>query len=57
MDGGGMTVSVGRLREDPIMQLRMVAMGHNTIRGAAGGSILNAEVLVKSGVISRGTAS
>jgi aspartate-semialdehyde dehydrogenase len=52
-DGRGMTVSVGRLREDPIMQLRMVAMGHNTIRGAAGGSILNAEVLVKTGVISR----
>jgi aspartate-semialdehyde dehydrogenase len=53
MDGKGMTVSVGRLREDPIMQLRMVAMGHNTIRGAAGGSILNAEVLVNTGVISR----
>jgi aspartate-semialdehyde dehydrogenase len=53
MDGNGMTVSVGRLREDPIMQLRMVAMGHNTIRGAAGGSILNAELLVKTGVIAR----
>jgi aspartate-semialdehyde dehydrogenase len=53
MDGNGMTVSVGRLREDPIMQLRMLAMGHNTIRGAAGGSILNAEVLVKTGVIAR----
>ncbi len=52
-DGGGMTVSVGRLREDPILHLRMVAMGHNTIRGAAGGSILNAEVLVKTGVIAR----
>src|ERR1035437_4226132 len=52
-DGRGMTVSVGRLREDPILDLRMVAMGHNTIRGAAGGSILNAEVLVKSGVIPR----
>ncbi len=52
-DGNGMTVSVGRLREDPILDLRMVAMGHNTIRGAAGGSILNAEVLVKTGVIPR----
>ena len=52
-DGRGMTVSVGRMREDPILDLRMVAMGHNTIRGAAGGSILNAEVLVKSGVIPR----
>jgi aspartate-semialdehyde dehydrogenase len=57
MDGRGMTVSVGRMREDPILQLRMVAMGHNTIRGAAGGSILNAEVLVKSGVISRSVRS
>jgi aspartate-semialdehyde dehydrogenase len=53
-DGRGMTVSVGRVREDPILHLRMVAMGHNTIRGAAGGSILNAEVLVKSGLIARG---
>jgi aspartate-semialdehyde dehydrogenase len=52
-DGNGMTVSVGRLLADPILDLRMVAMGHNTIRGAAGGSILNAEVLVKTGVIPR----
>ncbi len=50
-DGRGMTVSVGRLRDDPILHLRMVAMGHNTIRGAAGGSILNAELLVQSGLI------
>jgi aspartate-semialdehyde dehydrogenase len=39
--GNGMTVSVGRLREG----LRYVAMGHNTIRGAAGASILNAELI------------
>jgi aspartate-semialdehyde dehydrogenase len=52
-DGRGMTVSVGRVREDPIFHLRLVAMGHNTIRGAAGGSVLNAELLVKTGVISR----
>ena len=52
-EGRGMTVSVGRIREDPILDLRMVAMGHNTIRGAAGGSILNAEVLAKTGVIPR----
>ena len=51
-DGRGMTVSVGRLREDPIFHVRMVAMGHNTVRGAAGGSVLNAELLVKMGVIS-----
>ena len=41
MRGGGMTVSVGRVREG----LRYIAMGHNTIRGAAGASILNAELL------------
>lgn len=47
--GHGMTVSVGRLRADPLFHLKFVAMGHNTIRGAAGGSILNAELLVASG--------
>ncbi len=49
MRGRGMTVSVGRLRRDPLFHLKFVAMGHNTIRGAAGGSILNAELLVKTG--------
>ncbi|HJJ47269.1 MAG TPA: aspartate-semialdehyde dehydrogenase, partial [Methanocorpusculum sp.] len=39
--GGAMTVSVGRVREG----IRFVAMGHNTIRGAAGESVLNAELL------------
>ena len=39
--GNGMTVSVGRVREG----IRFVAMGHNTIRGAAGASVLNAELL------------
>jgi aspartate-semialdehyde dehydrogenase len=41
MRGNGMTVSVGRLREG----LRYIAMGHNTIRGAAGASVLNAELI------------
>jgi aspartate-semialdehyde dehydrogenase len=41
MRGGGMTVSVGRLREG----IRFIAMGHNTIRGAAGASVLNAELI------------
>ena len=50
-DGRGMTVSVGRVREDPVLHLRLVAMGHNTVRGAAGGSILNAELLVQTGAI------
>ena len=41
MRGRGMTVSVGRLREG----IRFIAMGHNTIRGAAGASVLNAELI------------
>ena len=49
MRGRGMTVSVGRLRRDPLFHLKFVAMGHNTIRGAAGGSILNSELLVATG--------
>ena len=48
-EGGGMTVTVGRVRPDPVLDLRMVAMGHNTIRGAAGGSVLNAELLAATG--------
>ena len=47
--GGGMSVVVGRVRADPVMHLRLVALGHNTVRGAAGGSILNAEVLGRMG--------
>jgi aspartate-semialdehyde dehydrogenase len=50
-EGRGMTVVVGRVRPDPILHLRLVAMGHNTIRGAAGGSVLNAEVLARKGVL------
>ena len=49
--GDGMTVTVGRVREDPILDLRMVALGHNTIRGAAGGSVLNAELLAATGML------
>lgn len=49
MRGRGMTVTVGRIREDPVHDVRLVAMGHNTVRGAAGGSVLNAEVLGRLG--------
>jgi aspartate-semialdehyde dehydrogenase len=49
MAGNGMSVTVGRVREDAIFDLRLTAMGHNTIRGAAGGSVLNAELLATSG--------
>lgn len=41
----GMAVSVGRLRPCPVLDLRMVALVHNTLRGAAGAAILNAELL------------
>jgi len=47
--GNGMVVTVGRVREDSIFHLKLVAMGHNTIRGAAGCAVLNAEVLAKTG--------
>jgi len=39
-------VSVGRIRACPILDFRMVSVSHNTLRGAASGSILNAELLV-----------
>ncbi len=51
LEGRGMTVSVGRVREDPVFHLRLVATGHNTVRGAAGGSLLNAELLVATGAL------
>lgn len=49
--GRGMTVSLGRLRRCPILSYKFVMLGHNTIRGAAGGSILNAELCVSKGLI------
>ena len=49
--GGGMTVVVGRVRPDPIFDVKLVAMGHNVIRGAAGASVLNAELMVHCGLI------
>jgi aspartate-semialdehyde dehydrogenase len=42
----GMAVSVGRIRKCPLLDLRMVSVVHNTLRGAASGSIMNAELLV-----------
>jgi aspartate-semialdehyde dehydrogenase len=49
----GMAVSVGRLAEDKFFDIRYVALSHNTVRGAAGGAILMAELLVKKGYIKR----
>lgn len=47
--GNGMATCVGRLRPDPLFDYKFVVLGHNTIRGAAGGSLLNAELLVAQG--------
>ena len=49
--GKGMTTVVGRVRRDPILGLKFVVLSHNTIRGAAGGSIYNAELLVNEGLL------
>jgi len=51
--GKGMAVTVGRLRECPVMDVRFVALSHNTIRGAAGGAILSAELLKAKGYLAR----
>jgi aspartate-semialdehyde dehydrogenase len=49
--GGGMSVSVGRIRPDNVLDFRFVALSHNTIRGAAGAAILNAELLAATGYL------
>ena len=47
--GRGMTVTVGRLRPCPLLDLRFVLLSHNTIRGAAGAAVQNAELLAARG--------
>jgi len=47
----GMGVSIGRLRECPLFSWKFIVLTHNTIRGAAGSAILNAELLVKNGFV------
>jgi aspartate-semialdehyde dehydrogenase len=49
--GNGMTVVVGRVRRDPIFDVKLVAMGHNVVRGAAGASVLNAELMLHRGLL------
>jgi aspartate-semialdehyde dehydrogenase len=44
-----MTVTVGRVRPCPVLGIRFVALGHNTVRGAAGAALLNAELLLADG--------
>jgi aspartate-semialdehyde dehydrogenase len=50
--GGGMAVAIGRVRECPVLHAKFVALGHNTIRGAAGAAILNAEMMHAEGMLS-----
>ena len=49
--GGGMTITIGRVRECPVMHAKFVALGHNTVRGAAGAAILNAELMHAEGML------
>jgi aspartate-semialdehyde dehydrogenase len=49
-EGKGMSVVVGRIRKDPIMTLKYLCLGHNTIRGAAGAGILSAELMIAKGL-------
>src|SRR2546430_337887 len=49
--GGGMSISVGRIARDGVLGHRFIALSHNTIRGAAGAAILNAELLLAKGYL------
>src|SRR5260221_8098131 len=48
---GGMTVTIRRLRRCPVLDYKFAALGHNTIRGAAGAAILNAELMSREGLL------
>lgn len=50
---GGMGISVGRLREDTIFDFKFVGLSHNTLRGAAGGAVLIAELLTREGYLTK----
>ncbi len=51
--GNGMAISLGRLRPDTLLDWRFVGLSHNTVRGAAGGAILSAELLAAEGYLER----
>lgn len=48
--GAGMAIAVGRIRPCPVLTMRFVALGHNTVRGAAGAAVLNAELMHSEGM-------
>ena len=47
----GMAVFVGRLRPCSVLDWKFVALGHNTVRGAAGAAVLNAELMLSEGLL------
>lgn len=49
--GGGMSVTIGRIAQDAVLDWRFLALSHNTIRGAAGAALLNAELLLARGYL------
>jgi aspartate-semialdehyde dehydrogenase len=49
--GAGQAISLGRLRPDPVFDWRFVGLSHNTVRGAAGGAVLTAELLAHDGYL------
>ncbi len=51
--GRGMTTCVGRLRACPVLDYKFVALSHNTVRGAAGAAVLNAELMLSQGMLDR----
>ncbi len=50
-NGNGMTITVGRVFPDNIFDYRFVSLSHNTVRGAAGSAVLNAELLISKGMV------
>jgi aspartate-semialdehyde dehydrogenase len=49
--GEGMSAVVGRIRPCPVFDIRFIVLSHNTIRGAAGAAILNAELMKSQGLL------
>ncbi|HEU4478389.1 MAG TPA: Asd/ArgC dimerization domain-containing protein, partial [Pyrinomonadaceae bacterium] len=49
--GDGMSITIGRLQADTVLDYRFVVLSHNTIRGAAGAAVLNAEMLIAKGLL------
>ena len=52
-----MAIVVGRIRNCPVLGLKLELLSHNTVRGAAGGALLNAELLAAKGLVPRRSAT